>query len=162
MAKGKYGVYFAYNLQPFAARGSKLLVLIAESNKVRSEMAKQKRDWQQAPIIIATGRRAGRPSLPVGSKSKSREGYILVKVDEFTWEREHRIMAQKALGKDLPFDAIVAHVNQRKDDNTPSNLLICTDEYLRELRVRQRVKEMGLDPFQFTIKNGLVEFCGPE
>lgn len=49
------------------------------------------------------------------------------------FKREHVLVAEKALGKKLPYAAVVHHVNYDKGDNNPSNLIICQDEKYHSL-----------------------------
>lgn len=52
---------------------------------------------------------------------------------------EHVAVAEKILGKPLPPEAIVHHVNEDKRDNRPSNLVICPNkEYHNILHRRMR------------------------
>ena len=54
-------------------------------------------------------------------------------------KRQHVLVAERALGKDLPKGAVVHHVNEIKSDNRPENLVICPNEsYHRLLHKRQR------------------------
>jgi hypothetical protein len=39
----------------------------------------------------------------------------------------HIVIAEKALGKQMPPKAVVHHVNEIKTDNRPANLVICPD-----------------------------------
>lgn len=55
---------------------------------------------------------------------------------------EHVRVAERVLGKPLPKGAIVHHVNGIRDDNRPSNLVICENhQYHMLLHQRQRAKE---------------------
>lgn len=50
---------------------------------------------------------------------------------------EHRLVAERALGRFLPDGAEVHHVNEKKGDNAGTNLVICPDgDYHRLLHVR--------------------------
>jgi len=52
---------------------------------------------------------------------------------------EHILVAEKALGKQLPKGAVVHHANEVKTDNTPSNLVICPNSPYHEL-LHQRLR----------------------
>lgn len=69
---------------------------------------------------------------------------------------EHLVVAAAALGKPVPPEAVVHHVNGVKDDNRPENLVICEDRaYHALLHVRaDALRETG-DP-----DKRLCVYCG--
>lgn len=76
------------------------------------------------------------------------DGYVRVRLDRKD-RPEHVVIAERALGKALPPGAVVHHVNGDRTDNRPSNLVICQDQaYHCALHRRQRVRNMGGDPFR--------------
>ena len=54
--------------------------------------------------------------------------------------REHILIAEKTLGKLLPNGAVIHHVNEKKNDNRNSNLVICeNNDYHKFIHKRIRV-----------------------
>lgn len=57
--------------------------------------------------------------------------------------RWHIVVAEKALGRQLPKGAVVHHANEIRHDNRPSNLVICPDRaYHHLLHQRLRAKKI--------------------
>lgn len=71
-------------------------------------------------------------------------GYIMLKCPEHPRANqlgqvfEHILVAEKTLGKYLPAGVVVHHINGKRDDNTPSNLLICESENYHKLIHRRK------------------------
>lgn len=49
------------------------------------------------------------------------------------WKLEHVLIAEKALGKPLPYGVVVHHVNETKLDNQNTNLVVCPDNAYHRL-----------------------------
>ena len=86
-----------------------------------------------------------------GGKRKDKGGYVLVLMREHHEEsvsgyaREHRLVAEKALGKTLPIGAVVHHHNGKSADNQNKNIVVCEDSAYHML-LHQRIialKECG-------------------
>lgn len=62
-------------------------------------------------------------------------------------EREHIMIAERALGHLLPVGAVVHHANGMRDDNRPENLVICpSTAYHALLHLRMRSIAAGHPP----------------
>lgn len=65
-------------------------------------------------------------------------GYITVAAGKNIRKKEHVLLAESVLGRRLKKGEMVHHINCRKTDNRPENLLICTIAYHTALHHRMR------------------------
>lgn len=66
-----------------------------------------------------------RKRKPLGSRRKDANGYWLVKVREGgRWDKEHILVAEEAIGRNLLPGEHVHHINCIRDDNRPENLAV--------------------------------------
>jgi len=67
--------------------------------------------------------------VPVGSKrvnDHKKYKYCLIKVTDNEWEYEHRMIAEKNIGRPLLSNEIAHHINKDTLDNRPENIAVLT------------------------------------
>lgn len=73
----------------------------------------------------------------VGGVRARADGYLIQRGSRAK-QLEHRVIAERALGRPLKADEVVHHINCNRNDNRPENLLICTQAYHMALHARMR------------------------
>lgn len=74
------------------------------------------------------------PNAP--GKYYNRDGYVLVWVKKGQFELEHRVIAERVLGRKLKPDEEVHHIDGVRSNNSNRNLLICKRQYHSQLHHR--------------------------
>lgn len=83
----------------------------------------------------------------VDSRGYKRITVVSSRMDKDGYSKEHIYIAEKALGKSLPKEAVVHHIDGNKLNNKNSNLVICENQiYHNLLHRRQRTLNAGGDP----------------
>jgi len=80
-----------------------------------------------------------RRGLPLGTKRITTQGYRLIKTKR-GWEREHRVVMARLLGRDLYRHETVHHRNGLRADNRPENLELYSSNHGPGQRVRDQLE----------------------
>jgi hypothetical protein len=86
-----------------------------------------------------------------GGRYIKQSGYVVVRQrgpeNRESYEREHILIAEKALGRKLERKHPVHHHDENRANNANNNLVICADhDYHQLLHVRARILRAGGDP----------------
>lgn len=79
---------------------------------------------------------------PNGTGCIDSNGYVKVMVNGRS-TYEHILLAEKALGRPLPWGVIVHHTGARHDNHGPFKLVICDNSYHQ--LIHQRMRELGYE-----------------
>ncbi|APR39998.1 HNH endonuclease [Paraburkholderia sp. SOS3] len=112
-------------------------------NQIASEMGLDDEDVRRALIRMGVPRRprgagAGQLNHQFKGGTRQRKDGYLVQRGNRAKQLEHRVIAEKALGRPLKRSEDVHHVNFDGGDNGNTNLVICTHTYHMELHARMR------------------------
>lgn len=72
----------------------------------------------------------------------SKSGYVMMRNSFGSLSYEHIILAEKALGKQLPYGAVVHHMSAPDDNHGPFKLVVCPDQAYHML-LHKRMVEVG-------------------
>ena len=74
-----------------------------------------------------------------GGRNVTPDGYVRIRVLGHGYVFEHVLVAEAALGRDLPTNAVVHHANECRSENQGDNLVLCEDRaYHNLLHARMR------------------------
>jgi hypothetical protein len=65
-------------------------------------------------------------------------GYMMIRVGPRAYRLEHRMIAERVLGRPLKRREYVHHVNRDRSDNRHANLVICSHEYHATIHAKMR------------------------
>lgn len=101
-------------------------------------------------LKMSEGHKAEKNGNWKGGKIIRRRGYILAHAPDHPYAQsigyvfEHRLIAERAIGRYLKADEVVHHINGNPSDNRNQNLLICKEDYHQWLHGRMRRKLEGI------------------
>lgn len=68
--------------------------------------------------------------------------YVVIRIGGVA-KFEHRNIVEKALGKPIPQGVQIHHLNDKKWDNRPNNLVVCPNDAYHKL-LHKRTRELGI------------------
>ena len=100
-------------------------------------------EWREKMSLAKSG-----PNHPRwnGGRGTTGEGYIKIKTTDHPFATrggyvlEHRLVAEKSLGRFLRPEEVVHHTNEIRSDNRPENLVICPNNTYHRL-IHRRMNE---------------------
>jgi len=81
------------------------------------------------------------------------DGYKNVTVSKGKYKREHRLVMEQSLGRELTKQEIVHHINGEKLDNRLENLALCPDKSVHQ-KAHHSLEQIGME----LVKAGLVQY----
>jgi len=73
--------------------------------------------------------------------------------DSQGYVREHIIIIEKKIGREIKDSEVVHHINNIKDDNRPENLVLC-DNMAEHRKIERQLMDVGYE----LLKKGIIEF----
>lgn len=117
-------------MQAMRADGAELAEIAEATGKSTSTVSRWLRNGCERRQNAAQGksRQRGKPYLKA-------HGYVCLTINgRAVYQHVH--VAEMALGRSLRPGEVVHHINRNRSDNRPANLLVCSDQYHRELHAR--------------------------
>lgn len=98
------------------------------------------------------GRTGSKSANWKGGRSIDGHGYFRISVGANKRKREHRIVAEKMLGRKIKRSEHVHHIDGDKTNNLPKNLFICDNS-------KHQIAHKSMEPIVYELlKNKKVEF----
>lgn len=117
-------------MQTMRAGGAELAEIAEATGKSTSTVSRWLRNGCERRQNAAQGKSRQR-----GKPYQKTHGYVCLTINgRAVYQHVH--IAEKAIGRSLRPGEVVHHINRNRSDNRPENLLVCSDQYHRELHAR--------------------------